>query len=151
MKCPMCNKGTVKAADVEISERVAGHTFTATIRGERCAACGEVFYPGPAVEAFEIAVARALTSTDEAGGETFKYARKAMGIRAEDLANLLGVARETISRWETGTHPIDSAALAVLALMVKDAAQGSTATLDALRARREAKPLSKRVALTLAS
>ena len=151
MKCPMCTKGTVEAADVELSERVAGHTFTATIRGERCAACGEVFYPGPAVEAFEIAVARALTSTDEASGETFKYARKAMGIRAEDLANLLGVTRETISRWETGKHPIDSAALAVLALMVKDAAQGSTATLDALRARREAKPLSKRVELKLAS
>lgn len=87
----------------------------------------------------------------EAGGETFKYARKAVGLRAEDLASLLGVARETISRWETGKHPIDSAALAVLALIVKDAVQGSTATLDALRARRAAKPLSKRVALKLAS
>lgn len=151
MKCPSCNKGTVKAADVEITERVAGHTFTATIRGEQCAACKEVFYPGPAVEAFELAVARTLTSTDDASGETFKYARKAVGIRAEDLASLLGVTRETISRWETGKHPIDSAALAVLALIVKDASLGSTATLEVLRARREAKPLSKRIALKLAS
>jgi hypothetical protein len=42
-------------------------------------------------------------------------------------------------------------ALAIVALLVRDAAAGSSTLVDALRARTVAKPLAKRVTLKLAS
>jgi DNA-binding transcriptional regulator YiaG len=39
------------------------------------------------------------------GGE-LRFARKAMGLRQPELAALLDVATETVSRWETGADPI---------------------------------------------
>jgi transcriptional regulator with XRE-family HTH domain len=74
-----------------------------------------------------------------------------MGFAAAERATALGVTPETISRWETGRHPIDPAALGLLTVLVREAAAGSTSTLDMLRARRAGVPLAPRVALELAS
>ncbi len=39
-------------------------------------------------------------------------------LRATDLADLLGVAAETLSRWERGERPVDRAALTVIGALV---------------------------------
>jgi DNA-binding transcriptional regulator YiaG len=39
-------------------------------------------------------------------GDELRFARKAMGLRQPELAALLDVATETVSRWETGGDPI---------------------------------------------
>jgi transcriptional regulator with XRE-family HTH domain len=59
--------------------------------------------------------------------------RKALGLRATDLAELLDVTPETVSRWETDRVPLDRGALATLGALLRDARAGSTATLDHLR------------------
>jgi DNA-binding transcriptional regulator YiaG len=150
-KCVTCGKGPLKPAEVEIRREVAEHVFTTILIATVCQACGEEYTSSEDLGRLELTIARALLDAGEASGEVFKFARKAMGLRAADLARLLSVTPETVSRWETGVHPIDPMALAVLSLLARDASVGATATLDALKARADPKPLAKRVTLKLAS
>ncbi|MBI4537145.1 MAG: helix-turn-helix domain-containing protein [candidate division NC10 bacterium] len=39
-------------------------------------------------------------------GPEFRFLRKQMGLRAQDLAEIVGVQRESVTRWETGAEPI---------------------------------------------
>ena len=59
--------------------------------------------------------------------------RKAVGIRAADLATWLDVSPETISHWETGKHAPDVVTRSTIASIVLDTFRGETATLDRLR------------------
>ena len=58
-----------------------------------------------------------------------KYA----GLKATDLAELLGVTPETISHWENGHSEPDLAEWAALGMLVEDFFNGSTRTADRLR------------------
>ena len=151
MRCTECDSGTMREAEVEISRKVAGHTFTAIVRGQACGACGEPTFASDDVRRFEAGVARALAGSPESSGEAFRFMRKVAGLRAIDVAELFAVTPETISRWETDKHPIDRGALVLLGLIVKEKADGTSPTLDALRARLAARPLAKKVPIKLAS
>jgi len=48
--------------------------------------------------------------------DKFRDARKRLGLTQPQVAALLGVARNTITRWETGTHPVDETAARLLRL-----------------------------------
>ena len=39
-------------------------------------------------------------------GEEIRFLRKEMGLKAVELANLLGVSKVTVSRWENSAKPI---------------------------------------------
>jgi transcriptional regulator with XRE-family HTH domain len=79
--------------------------------------------------------------------ETFKFMRKALGLRAVDIAELLDVAAETLSRWETGQRPVDRASWIAVSAMVLDKLEGRTTTLDRLKALLEPAPLPRLVRL----
>jgi hypothetical protein len=70
-------------------------------------------------------------------------------MRATDLAALLDVSAETISRWETEKRAVDRGALALVGNLVRDTLEGRTATLEQLRALREPRPLAKTIQLDL--
>jgi DNA-binding transcriptional regulator YiaG len=82
------------------------------------------------LEAFELDVAGELARHGEASSEAFGFMRRAMGVRAVDLAKLLDVTPETVSRWEHGRQPIDRGAAALLLAMVVDRVEGRTTTND---------------------
>ena len=134
---------------VEIRREVGERVFVASVDGRKCTACGEASFKGTCLARFEGAVATSLASSGETSGAAFRWMRKALDLRAIDVAALLGVAPETSSRWETGRVAIDRSALALLALMVLDHARGSAATIDALRARAASGPLGKTVKIKL--
>ncbi len=150
MRCAMCGKGTARSARIEMKRTVAGHVFTATVRGRACDACDEAFYDDAVVARVDLAIARALVDADLGSGEAFRFVRKVVGLQANELAALLAVTKETVSRWETGKVPIDRGASALLAMMLLDREAGTTTTQDALRALRRPKPLRKRVELKVA-
>jgi putative zinc finger/helix-turn-helix YgiT family protein len=134
---------------VEIRREVGDHAFITNVDGRRCTDCGEVSFKGTDLARFETAVAVALAEAGESSGEALRWMRKALDLRAVDLAQLLGVTPETISRWETGRVTIDKGALALVGLMVMDLARGNTGTMDALRARAGRKGLGKVVRIKL--
>ena len=50
------------------------------------------------------AVITVLRDVELVGGPELKFARKVLGLRQTELAEHLGVAPETVSRWETGAE-----------------------------------------------
>src|SRR5262245_31438496 len=151
MKCVTCSNGQMTPSPVEIRREVGDHVFIATVPGYRCDACGEIQFEGTDLARFELEVAKTLAESGVASGDAFRWMRKALDLRAIDVAELFSVTPETVSRWETGRVAADRAALALLGLMVMDHARGSSATVDSLRATVRAKPLAKRVEIKLAS
>lgn len=149
-RCVQCGKMAVRRSPVRLERRVAERMLITTVAGSRCGACGEDYVGARDVERFELVAARTLAEAGEGSGEAFKLMRKALGLRGSDLAKLLGVAAETISRWENGKHAVERATLAVMAALLADRLEGSTRTQDALHAMARPRRLGKRVALRVA-
>ena len=149
-RCVQCGKAAVTEADVKLQRRIAGRVFVTTVLGSRCGACGEDYVMAPDLQRFELLTARTLAEAGQSSGAAFKFMRKAMGLKATDLAVLLGVTAETISRWENDKHAPDRSTLAVMAYLLADKLAGSTRTADALQAMAQPKKLGKRVELKVA-
>jgi transcriptional regulator with XRE-family HTH domain len=47
--------------------------------------------------------------------------RKTAGLRAADLADLLGVSLQTVSSWENGKHPSDASTRGIIGSLPPDA------------------------------
>jgi len=115
---------------------VAGHTFVADMPANICG-CGESVIDYAPLHRFNLAIAGKLAELGASSGEAFKFMRKAIGMKAADLAALLHVVPETVSRWETGQRNVDYGAMVVLGAIALDQLEGRTRTLDLLRALRE--------------
>lgn len=98
MKCPICKNGTLRAH--KGTETHLGVTYD--VHGRRCDACGEILYDDAEVSRQERVVAEGVIARGVRTGEDFRYVRKAAGLKAVDVAALLGVRPETVSRWERG-------------------------------------------------
>lgn len=71
------------------------------------------------------AASTVLHDVERVTGEELRFARKALGLRQLDLAALLDVRHETVSRWETGAEEFPrQSQLAVLALLVEMLSHG---------------------------
>jgi len=62
----------------------------------------------------ERAIAKDLAARGVRTGDEFKLVRKVAGLRAVDVAAMLNVTPETVSRWERGTVEVPRAAAYVL-------------------------------------
>ena len=142
-----CKNETIEETTVEETRHLAGRTFTASVSALRCSACGEVYFPGPALEDFDVAIAGELARHGVVSAEAFSFMRRAIGLMARDLAELLDVAPETVSRWEHGKLPLERGPFALLAAIVLDRLEGQTTTLDRLKALLKPEPLPKLVRL----
>lgn len=92
-------------------EHVGRHSISdPTVPHRECGECGwgsEMSLQELA--AFERRAARViLIDVAEPDVAVYRYARKSLGLKQSELAVLLGVAPETVSRWENGAQPMDS-------------------------------------------
>ena len=111
---------------------VSGRRFVVSLPARACRSCG-VQADAASLERIELEVACELAREGPASGETFRFMRKALGMRAMDLADLLGITPETVSRWENGQRLVDRSAWIALGSMVLEKARRSTATVQRLR------------------
>jgi putative zinc finger/helix-turn-helix YgiT family protein len=103
-RCPECGKKEVRPASVDHASQVKhdGRLYAVDVPGlrvPRCGACGETVFDNDADEQ----IARALR--EKLGllpGDQIRKNREDLGLSQRVLAEHLGVAVETISRWETG-------------------------------------------------
>ncbi|HET9931130.1 MAG TPA: type II TA system antitoxin MqsA family protein [Polyangiaceae bacterium] len=133
-RCAECQSTELRQGKVEERIEVGGISFIADLPALICGECGENFVDGPDLERFDLAVASWLTSQGQRTPEAFRFARKAIGMRAADLAQLVGVTPETVSRWENGHGAIDVGVFALLGELVADRIEGKENTLRRLRA-----------------
>jgi len=146
-RCYNCKSTDLRQSQHEDRLDVGGHRFTRVLPATRCAKCGEETIPGPAMGAFELDAAAELARHGEMSAETFAFMRRALGLKAVELAELLDVAHETVSRWERAHLAVERRAAALLAAMVLDRIEGRTTTLDRLRALLKPEPLPHLVRL----
>ncbi len=116
--CPECGKA-MAFRGYEHKEKVARFTVKdATAFAWQCP-CGEVELTLDQLAGYQRrAAAIVLREAKEVDGAVMKYARKALGLKQTELAEAIGCAGETVSRYETGDLPVNTQVrLAVVALL----------------------------------
>ena len=140
MKCFNCGKPTFKRGDVPIVITVAEVELTGEVPGGQCSSCGASTMNGEAAARFELQAAAELVQRGLCSGETFRFMRKALGMKATELAEVMNVAPETISRWENAQREVDWPEFLVLGCLVDDKLAGRTTVLSRARALAEPQP-----------
>jgi putative zinc finger/helix-turn-helix YgiT family protein len=103
-RCPECGKREVRPATVQHTSEIKhdGRLYTVEVsdlRAPRCSACGELVFDNDVDEQ----IARALREhLGLLASDQIRKNREALGLSQRLLAEHLGVAVETISRWENG-------------------------------------------------
>ena len=92
---------------------------TVLARGQACRDCGEPTFSDDEMKAIERQAAVALAARGVRTGKEFKYVRKVVGLQARELAMLIDVRPETISRWERDEVEIPLMAAFVLAQLLE--------------------------------
>lgn len=111
MQCPNCGEpDTVRAWQ----GRVERYGIELAAHGRRCRSCGELLFDLAEMRRQERAIAKALAARGVRTGLEFKLVRKAAGLRAIEVAAMLDVTPETVSRWERGAVEVPRAAAYVL-------------------------------------
>jgi putative zinc finger/helix-turn-helix YgiT family protein len=103
-RCPECGKKEVRPATVRHTSNVKhdGRIYVVEVprlRIPRCRACGELVFDNDADEQIAAALREqlGLLSTEQ-----IRVNREQLGLSQRDMAEQMGVAIETISRWENG-------------------------------------------------
>ena len=103
-RCPECGKKAVQPATVQHTSQIKhdGRLYAveiAKLRVPQCGACGELVFDNDADEQIAQALREQLGLLS---GDQIRKNREALGLSQRVLAEHLGVAAETISRWENG-------------------------------------------------
>ncbi len=101
MKCFSCNKKmSEKIEQYHYKESGLDNVYLET-PVFRCNKCKEVIADIPAIDELHMHITIGLIKKDSMlAGKEIKFLRKQMGLKANELANILGVTKQTVSRWE---------------------------------------------------
>lgn len=103
MKCFNCNK--------RMSKKTEGYHYTESGLDNvyletpvfRCIKCKEVIADIPVIGELHVHIAVGLIKKDSLlTGKEIRFLRKQMNLKANELADILGVTKQTVSRWENG-------------------------------------------------
>jgi putative zinc finger/helix-turn-helix YgiT family protein len=111
MRCPECHKET-KRRPWKGEVTLMGVAVQA--RGDQCPACEGLLFDASELERVDRVAAAAVVRRGVQTSKEFRFVRKTAGLRAVDVADLLGVRPETVSRWERGEVEIPRAIAFVL-------------------------------------
>jgi DNA-binding transcriptional regulator YiaG len=120
MKCGNCGKNSLETAKVRHEVNVDGARFVGMLPGHTCTSCKDTTIGLDDLTRFEHAVALSLAEHGPVGGASLRYMRKSIPLSAASLAELLRVAPETVSRWETGERAVDRASWLVVRGLLLD-------------------------------
>ena len=103
MRCPNCRKQNTMSSWEGSLTRMGVQILA---RGEKCSSCGEMLFDDSEVERQEKLLAAGLVERGIRKGAEFKLVRKVAGFKAVEIAAMLDVRPETLSRWESGDQEI---------------------------------------------
>jgi DNA-binding transcriptional regulator YiaG len=150
-KCPACGKTAFQPATYAARRDLDGRRFTADVPARKCASCGELLISGPGMAAFERAITLELARGGEVGPEGFRWLRRAAGLKAVRLAELLDVTPMQVSRWENGRKPLERRAVALVSALALEQIEGRAATRAVLEALAASKKGPKSVRLDVSA
>ena len=133
-RCYACKKPALRVEARTVSRTLDGQRYEAMIPADVCGACGEATFAADDLGRFEEAVTLALVDVGAGGPDAVRWLRKRAGLSGVALASALDVTPETVSRWESGKHPVDRATVFVLGVLALATDAERAALLARLRA-----------------
>lgn len=143
MKCAQCKGTRLANARQDMTAQVGSVTYVGQVATLKCEDCGAASVHDSDLERFELSVAE--HSMRHGNPAAIKFARKALGFRAYELADLLGLRAETISGWERGVLQPAQSWFAVIATLAAEKLEGRSTLARELRAQREVKAIPEGV------
>jgi putative zinc finger/helix-turn-helix YgiT family protein len=105
-QCPECGKEMVLKRYKHETPVGGLRAIDGTQMAFQCDACGEVEITVDQLQGYERrAAALVLRDGRVTNGAVLRFSRKALGLTQAQLAQLLGIASETVSRWENDHDP----------------------------------------------
>ena len=147
-ECPHCRSGVVRTKKDQ-ARLVSGTCFVVRTAALTCKSCRAVFMAGESLERVDLAIGATLALTGPVSGDSFRFMRKALGLRGSELASLLSVTGETVSRWENGQRPVDLMAWILVGGLVLERGGRPTATAERLQSAKTPAALPKTVRLDI--
>lgn len=125
MKCLICKKPLKKTEQLyHYTESGLDNVYLWGIDVFKCDKCGKIEAKIPRIDELNKVIVKCIISKPQRLiNKEIKYLRKYMGFKAVELANILGVDKSTLSRWESGTVKIGIAndkLLRLIAIRYKD-------------------------------
>ena len=118
----------------------------AGVQVSRCPNCNEVEIHIPNIEGLHRALALAIArKTARLTPEEIRFLRKYLGLSSSDFAQHLGVAAETVSRWEQGRTAMGTTADRLLRLLALTREPVSHYPLELLRDVARTSPKAMRI------
>ena len=121
MKCDECgglmttDRGAVRRYDVGGLPHVELHGVEVT----RCVACGKEEIAIPRIGQLHRVIAEGFVKQQRMLAHVeIRFLRKHIGLATADFAKIMGVARETVCRWEKGTAQMGASADRLLRLLI---------------------------------
>jgi hypothetical protein len=124
MKCTDCGGAEFRAAKKKDKLVVGERTYSGEVDASKCVKCGTMFVPASALVAFERSVGAHIAEHGPIAGAELAFLRTLLTVRATELAELLSVRAEHVSRWENDRVPIDRNAWMVVGDLVRDVIAG---------------------------
>lgn len=132
--CPKCSSERVEQGQQRVSRKLFGRTYMAQLPGRRCLDCGETCINAIELLRFELAIAAHLARNGPVSGESLSWMRRALGLTGEQLASMLEVRPETLSRWEHGKRDVDRNAWLTASALILDEIEGKPRTRERIEA-----------------
>lgn len=151
--CFSCRSDRIVSSTETVEYSFGEVVFSVEMPCVRCEACGETTTDHGDGEKADAAVAHALALNGPMTGSAFRHMRNVLDISRTEMARLLDVAPETVSRWEVEGRPVDRAAWLLLSTIVEEHQAGRTTTLARLRkvtSEKRGAPLMHRLTLATA-
>ena len=121
MKCDECG-GAVTAERPAVRRYDIGglpHVELHGIEVERCNECGKEEISIPRIgQLHNVLSTMFVTQPRMLANVEIRFLRKHIGLSTAEFAEMMGVSRETVSRWETGTNKMGAVADRLLRLLV---------------------------------
>jgi len=107
VSCTRCGSLLGEPERVDVPYRSLPGVTLVGIEAWRCAAWGETEHAIPRIEALNRTIAAALVNkSGRLAAQEVRFLRRVLGWSGKDLASRIGVAPETVSRWENGALSI---------------------------------------------
>jgi DNA-binding XRE family transcriptional regulator len=133
-RCVGCGSQALRQVERTDRYSVGQFIYTGRVPVLRCQKCGAEYATAEAQQAFERDIALNIVKRGPVHGEALRFLRIQLGLQAIELAKLLRVRSETLSRWENNRLPIDWNAWLVVGDLVRDKFSGTDDTLRRRRA-----------------
>ena len=132
-KCIEC--GTAMVPSEYLATRtISGCKFERLIPSSACPECGWECIGSAAAKEVSLWISKEFALHGPATGKAFRHMRKTLGMPAIEVAKLLELTPETVSRWESGARPVNHHAFILLGSLVLDRLRGETTTIDRIQA-----------------